>query len=58
MKMRSSYTPDRDDKSVEHMQRSQSKSYESQLFPAQHPTIQPVGETPETWVWVVWHKND
>lgn len=56
--MRSSYTPNRDDKSVEHMQRSQSKSYESQLFPAQHPTIQPVGETPETWVWVVWHKND
>lgn len=42
------YIPDWDDKCVEHMQKGKAKCYQSQLFPAQHPAIQPVRETPLT----------
>ena len=48
------FTPYRDDESVEHMQRSNGEREQSQLFPAQHPAIQPVRETPETNIlWLV-----
>lgn len=45
--------PDRDDECVEHMEGSEGERYQSQLFPAQHPAVQPVREAPWTHIFLL-----